>query len=102
MTVAKVVEALEKLDALDDVLQDISPARVSYNDWQDMTSHKLISIRRYLENELVHQEKEALARLVQSNTGLQRTADTSEPVHFKSYEKLHPADDGESPAAAKP
>ena len=70
MTIAKIQEALEKLDALDDLLQDVSPARIPQWNWEELTHQKLKTLRRILENELVHQEKDAYARYMQSNTGL--------------------------------
>lgn len=77
MSVAKIQEALEKLEALDDVLQDISPTRTPSWNWEEMTHDKLKSIRRMLQNELVYQEKELLATFRQANNACTGLATTS-------------------------
>jgi hypothetical protein len=89
MSVAKVQEALEKLDALDDLLQDISPARISQWSWEQSTHEPLKSMRRVLENELVHQEKDALARYMQSNNASSGLATTSPKCTCPHLEGRH-------------
>ena len=84
MSVAKIQEALDRLESLDDLLQDVSPALLSRSNWEELTHLKLKSLRRILENELVHQEKRLLARYGKSNTGLPPTdGDVPQEVKFK-------------------
>jgi hypothetical protein len=95
MSVAKIQEALDKLETLDDVLQDISPTCAPSWNWDEMTHDKLKSIRRMLQNELVYQEKKLLANFRQSNTACTPT-DGMRPSNEPVQAENNPVISGES------
>jgi hypothetical protein len=76
MSVAKLQDALEKIDALKDVLDDITPIRTQSWDWEQ-ADRELKSIRRMVKNELIYQEKRLLANFRQANTACTGLAYTS-------------------------